>query len=438
MVDVMERNFIEITKADLQRMRGSPPNDRRARILKEKASLKALSDERAQRWPNTIKALHEKRVQAKKEELEKLEHERLELDAREAKLKAEKRREMIERANKILLLPHMTGLLLKRQRENTDKEREAHIQYKKHIQEGWKRQEEKWFQLQKDQLEKWDKQEEQKLQKQKEQVKALANARLGQLQECQERLMEKRRKKEEEKAYLKRLEGEDLLLQEEKDKARQEEIKERNRDMIKGNEAQKAKKEEERQRLLKLDKEIEEFARKKEKMMDDRKKAEAMKVALKTQQREVISEKLYKQLLATIVDTERKLELEQNHKRDLDDERERLRIEKNKKSWEECDRSRRMQMKCKHEREMQDAADEKYEAEKLWECAWQCKMEFEAAERERFLKNKAFAEHHKKAMGVHRSKEIEDIEHDKEDERRALQRMEDEEMNGLTLDDVRL
>ncbi|MCO5574271.1 hypothetical protein L7F22_028053 [Adiantum nelumboides] len=130
MVGVMERNVIEITKADLQRMRGSPPNDRRARFLKEKASLKALSDERAQRWPNTIKALHQKRIQVKKEELEKLEvwslchvmsRERLELDAREAKLKAEKRREMIERANKMLSLPHMTGLLLKRQRENTDK-----------------------------------------------------------------------------------------------------------------------------------------------------------------------------------------------------------------------------------------------------------------------------------------------------------------------------
>lgn len=117
----MERNVIEITKADLQRMRGSPPNDRRARFLKEKLSLKALSDERAQRWPNTIKALHEKRIRAKKEELEKLERERLELDASEAKLKAERRREMIERANKMLLLPHMTSLLFKRQRENTSK-----------------------------------------------------------------------------------------------------------------------------------------------------------------------------------------------------------------------------------------------------------------------------------------------------------------------------
>ncbi|MCO5563762.1 hypothetical protein L7F22_017409 [Adiantum nelumboides] len=438
MVGVMERNVIEITKADLQRMRGSPPNDRQARFLKEKASLKALSDERAQRWPNNIKALHQKRIQAKKEELEKLERERLELDAREANLKAEKRRDMIERANKMLSLPHMTGLLLKRQRENTDKEREAQIQYKKHMQENWKHQEEKWVQMEKDQLGKWDKQEELKLQKKKEQVKALATARLSQLQESEERLMEKKRKKEEEKTYLKRLEEEDLLLQEEKERLKQEENKERNLDMIKGNEAQKAKKEEERQRLLKLDKEIEEFALKKEKMMDDRKKAEALKVALKTQQREAISENLSKQLLAAKVDTERKLELEQNQKRDLYDERERLRVERNKKSWEECDRSRKMQIKCKHERVMQDAADEKYEAEKTWERAWQCKMEFEAAERERFLKNKAFAEHHKKTMGLNRLKEMEAIKHDKEDERRALKRMEDEEIDGLTSEDVTL
>lgn len=42
MVDVMERNVIEITKADLQRMRGSPPNDRRARFLKEVITISSF------------------------------------------------------------------------------------------------------------------------------------------------------------------------------------------------------------------------------------------------------------------------------------------------------------------------------------------------------------------------------------------------------------
>lgn len=51
--------------------------------------------------------------------------------------------------------------------------------------------------------------------------------------------MEKKRKKEEERAYLKRLEEEDCILEEEKENLRQERIKERNLDMIKGNETQK-------------------------------------------------------------------------------------------------------------------------------------------------------------------------------------------------------
>ncbi|KAH7436069.1 hypothetical protein KP509_05G000900 [Ceratopteris richardii] len=389
MVDVMERNVIEITSADLQRMRGGPPNDHRSKFLKEKLQLKALSDERAQRWPNTIKALHEKRIQAKKDELAKLERERLELDAREAKLKAERRREMIERANNMLALPHMTSLLLKRQRENTHKEREAQIQYKKRMEEAWKRQDEKWFQMEKRQLEEYDKKEQLKLQKKKEQVKALANARLGQLQECEERKMENKRKKEEEKKYLKMLAEEDLILKDESDRLKQEEIKERNMDMIRGNEEQKARKEEERQRLLKLDREIAAYAIKKEKMMDERKKMQEAKLALKTRQREAISEKLAK-------------------------------------------------MKCKHEQEIQDKADERYEAEKSWERAWICRMEYEASERERVLKNKAYAEHHKKTMGLNRMKEMEAIENDKEDERRALQRMEDEEINMLSLEDIKI
>lgn len=119
MLGLQERNFIEISKDDLQRMQGAPPSDHYSKFLKEKFNLKALSDERAHRWPNTIKALHEKRLLAKKEESEMLERERLKVDAMEAKFKAQKRKEMIDRAHKMLLLPHMVVALSRRQTDNT-------------------------------------------------------------------------------------------------------------------------------------------------------------------------------------------------------------------------------------------------------------------------------------------------------------------------------
>ena len=42
----------------------------------------------------------------------------------------------------------------------------------------------------------------------------------------------------------------------------------------------------------------------------------------------------------------------------------------------------------------EDAENDKYEAERSWQRAWQCKLECEEFERDQFLKNKSFAEHH--------------------------------------------
>ena len=52
-------------------------------------------------------------------------------------------------------------------------------------------------------------------------------------------------------------------------------------------------------RLKKLDKDNEAYAERKEKMMDEKKKQEALKLLAKSKQREAISEKLYKVCLVS-------------------------------------------------------------------------------------------------------------------------------------------
>ena len=42
---------------------------------------------------------------------------------------------------------------------------------------------------------------------------------------------------------------------------------------------------------------------------------------------------------------------------------------------------------------MKDAAEERYEVERSSECVSRCKMEAQNEEQERFLRNKAFADH---------------------------------------------
>ena len=59
------------------------------------------------------------------------------------------------------------------------------------------------------------------------------------MKEHEERITEKKRKKEDERKHLKQLQEEDRVFYEEKDKLKQQRIKEMNEEMVKANDAQK-------------------------------------------------------------------------------------------------------------------------------------------------------------------------------------------------------
>jgi len=80
------------------------PQDRRSMGSggEERQRLKALSDARKAKWPNTLEALRAKKERARQEKAAADEAVRMALDREEDALQAEKRRVAIERANKMI------------------------------------------------------------------------------------------------------------------------------------------------------------------------------------------------------------------------------------------------------------------------------------------------------------------------------------------------
>ena len=78
----------------------APPviTDEQARANK----LKAMSDARKSKWPNTLEATRKKKLQFLEDKAAKEEAERKVIDAEEAAIRSKARRECIERANEIL------------------------------------------------------------------------------------------------------------------------------------------------------------------------------------------------------------------------------------------------------------------------------------------------------------------------------------------------
>jgi len=93
---------VVITRSDLQRLKekvkATPMSDHEAR----RRHLKALSDNRVSRWPNTLEANRKQKENWKIEKEERIEKERQEIDRREAELQKEMRLLTIQNANKVL------------------------------------------------------------------------------------------------------------------------------------------------------------------------------------------------------------------------------------------------------------------------------------------------------------------------------------------------
>lgn len=153
-----------VAASDVERMRMSATfagqvTDPQA--LRE-ASLRAMSQARTAKWPNTLEAQRKKKEAARQERLQAEEALRCAIDKEEEALKAEQRRLAIERANKMLYdqTDRVKALHTRMHMADIEGVRAEQIAFKERAKERDRRREAMWVEQQKDMLRKMDAEED--------------------------------------------------------------------------------------------------------------------------------------------------------------------------------------------------------------------------------------------------------------------------------------
>ena len=149
-----------VADSDLQRIKfsatmGPPPVDMRAQRAE---ALRAMSQARTAKWPNTIEATRRKKEGARAERLAAEEALRVAIDKEEETFNAEKRRLAIERANKLLYdqTDRVKALHTCIHMADIESTRRDQIAFKARMKEREAAREALWVEQQKDMLRKMD------------------------------------------------------------------------------------------------------------------------------------------------------------------------------------------------------------------------------------------------------------------------------------------
>ena len=184
-----------ISRKELERMRamayGSDDNHKTNPIDEEKHKL---SQERMNKWPNTLMAIRKKKENFAMEKI--LEREKISkmLDIEEEKLRTQQRQEALDRAANLIFVQTDNMKLLKSQKLLSDVlyTREQQAAEKKRRAEMERMEKQKYEALLLAQLEKAELLEKQKIEERKRQIELVADTRIQQLNEAK-RLKEKER-----------------------------------------------------------------------------------------------------------------------------------------------------------------------------------------------------------------------------------------------------
>jgi hypothetical protein len=245
----------------------------------ERQEIKERSDARVHNWPNTIQALRKKRDDVKFENFKKDEEERRRIDLDEAQYQAGVKREILGQANKQLyegtdrVKSFQSALLL----ADTLQEREAQKEINQKKKEIAKYVDERWNEVEKENMRAYDEKEEEKKIKEIEKVKANQKVLKHQHDEFRAKNIRKMQEKKIEGEIVKLKAKEEIVKQKEEEKAKREKALAAQEETRIANDLLQEIKEQERQRELEHDRKIQEFAKKKEEIMEMRKMREELK-----------------------------------------------------------------------------------------------------------------------------------------------------------------
>uniref|UniRef100_A0A6S8NDH6 Trichohyalin-plectin-homology domain-containing protein n=2 Tax=Dunaliella tertiolecta TaxID=3047 RepID=A0A6S8NDH6_DUNTE len=291
MADMSLRGATCISRAHLDSIRSKvlePHDDYNT----ERLRLKALSDERASKWPNTLQAGRARKERARLERAAAEENERIEADALEATLQAENRRVQIERANKVLFdetdkVKTLHGKMLE---SDAIKENEALVAYKKQIAVLRKAQDAAFVEQQRQALEAADAVELKKYEEARQRAMQQRDAQNKQLDELKAKILAERAADKKEGQLLKERAEKEAADLRAKELARIAKSKEHNEATRAANQALQAFKLKELERQKEQERAIEAYSTKKANQMAERAEHEAKKRAQKEAERKRIAD----------------------------------------------------------------------------------------------------------------------------------------------------
>eukprot|EP00798_Chlamydomonas_sp_ICE-L_P002204 gene2204-33764_t len=359
----------------------------------DRLRLKSLSEERAQRWPNTLSAQRSRKERARNEKAAAEESERVEVDRGEAEMRAESRRMQIERANKILFdeTDRVKGFHSAMLVSDVVHENNALVGYKRQVDVLKKAQEAAFVEQQKQAQEMAEAAELRRFEVQRQKALQTRDMLLDQVEGVKTRIQSERRENKREGELIRQRAIEEEEESRAKELARMARSKQLMEDTKNANQALQGIRQKEKEKAREAELAVEAYARKKADMIAEREQREAEKRALKEADRKLVADRIENDFKSRMHLEEARLarDLGIAEQKSADDEMARQQYMLD--SQASRDRCNREQLQKKKEAKARDVAEE-MEVVKEWEGRLKAlKVEEEQERRETFERNKGVA-----------------------------------------------
>ena len=293
MANDIAKNVAVISLSDLDRIKrtcvGMPPHEEeQVRRKDERATLHEKSRNRMKDWGNSVEALREKKDLERYKKFEAEELERRRIDAEEEAIQEEKKRQAIEKANKILhdSSDQVKAFHSKMFLADVLQEREMQLEINKKKETFQKDIEQKWVQNELQQLQEYDKQLLEKLQNENNKKQTVKKILKDQLTENKQRIVKRLQEDYIEGQLMKKKAKEDIEAEKKNELLRRQKAVEAQNETKKANEYLLELKRQELARQAEEEKRTAEYAAKKEGIMAIRKDREEKKFKEKLETRQ--------------------------------------------------------------------------------------------------------------------------------------------------------
>ena len=227
--------MVIIADNEIERIRNSIQDPIKQTGESEKHKLKKISDERVAKWSDTVAARRKARLEWKENRAREEEERRQIIDEKEAELQGKIRKDVIDRAQRLLFEENAEVRHLRSQQLYTDviEERAKQIRTKKEVKLRAKEEEREWHEETMKHVKLAEEREKQEIEKRKLKSKELALDLQKQRQIAKEVAEERKKEGEAESRRLRKMALEDLVEEQKKSLARKEMIKRANENNVK-------------------------------------------------------------------------------------------------------------------------------------------------------------------------------------------------------------